>query len=80
MIKKLFFCAIIVIFVHQLMMYMFKKNPLMQYAGLPITGADIKTCFPDLAAPAKKIQALEQRGEIIRLKRNLFIVNSELTG
>lgn len=60
--------------------YMIKKNPLLQYAGLPITGADIKTCFPDLAAPAKKIQAMEQSGEIIRLKRNLFIVNSELTG
>jgi hypothetical protein len=59
---------------------MFKKNPLMQFAGIPVSGAAIKSCFPDLASPEKKIQALEKSGELIRLKRNLFIVNQELTG
>lgn len=59
---------------------MFKKNPLLQFAGIPVTGADIMTCFSGLASPGKKIQALEKNGELIRLKRNLFIVNSELTG
>lgn len=62
------------------MIAMFKKNPLIQYAGLPITSADIRLCFPNLASPQKKIQALEKSGEIIRLKRNLYIVNSELGG
>ena len=59
---------------------MFKKNPLIQFAGVPVSGAEIKVCFPDLSYPEKKIQALEKSGEIIRLKRNLFIINPELTG
>lgn len=59
---------------------MYKKNPLLQFAGIPVTGADIKSCFPDLAFPEKKIQLLEKSGELIRLKRNLFIVNQELAG
>ena len=59
---------------------MFKKDPLMQFAGIPVSGAAIRSCFPDLASPEKKIQALEKSGELIRLKRNLFIINKELTG
>jgi predicted transcriptional regulator of viral defense system len=59
---------------------MYKKNPLLQFAGIPVTGADIKSCFPDLASPEKKIQLLEKNGVLIRLKRNLYIVNQELTG
>ena len=59
---------------------MFKKNSLLQFAGVPVSGADIKSCFPGLASPEKKVQALEKSGELIRLKRNLFIINEELTG
>ena len=59
---------------------MFKKDPLIQFAGIPVSGAIIRSCFPDLASPEKKVQALEKSGELIRLKRNLFVVNQELTG
>ena len=59
---------------------MYQKNPLLQFAGIPVTGADIKSCFPELASPEKKIQLLEKNGALIRLKRNLYIVNQELTG
>ena len=59
---------------------MYKRNPLLQFAGIPVTGADIKLCFPELTSPEKKIQLLEKSGELIRLKRNLFIVNRELSG
>ena len=59
---------------------MYKKNPLLQFAGVPVTGADIKSCFKNRASPEKKIQLLEKSGELIRLKRNLYIVNQELTG
>lgn len=52
----------------------------MQFAGIPVSGATIRSCFPDLASPEKKVQALEKSGELIRLKRNLFVVNQELTG
>ena len=57
-----------------------QRNPLLQFAGVPVTGAEIRSCFLDLASPEKKIQALEKSGEIIRLKRNLYIVNAELCG
>ena len=59
---------------------MYQKNPLLQFAGIPVTGADIKSCFRDLASPEKKIQLLEKNGALIRLKRNLYIVNQEMTG
>lgn len=57
-----------------------QKNPLLQFAGIPVSGSDIKTCYPHLASPEKKLCTLEQSGEIIRLKRNLYIINKELTG
>ena len=59
---------------------MYQKNPLIQFAGIPVSGAALKSCFSSLAHPEKKIQALEQSGELIRLKRNLYIVNRDLSG
>lgn len=56
------------------------RNPLIQFAGVPVSTSDVKTCFPGIAFPDKKIQALEKQGELIRLKRNLYIVNKELSG
>ena len=58
----------------------FKTNPLIQLAGVPVSGAEICSCFTGLASPQKKVQALERSGELIRLKRNLYIVNRELAG
>ena len=40
----------------------------------------LRSCFTGLAAPNKKIIALEKAGEIIRLKRNLYVVSSEVSG
>lgn len=59
---------------------MLQKNPLAQFAGVPVTGTEIRGCFAELAAPQKKVQALEKASELVRLKRNLYIVNKELTG
>lgn len=56
------------------------RNPLIQFAGVPVSTSDVKSCFPGIAFPDKKIQALEKQGELIRLKRNLYIVNKELSG
>ena len=55
-------------------------NPIIQFAGIPITSVDVKTCFANLAAPEKKVLALEKNGELIRLKRNLYVVNKDLCG
>lgn len=56
------------------------RNPLIQFAGVPVSASDIKSCFPDLASPDKKVQLLEKQGELIRLKRNLYIVSEEISG
>lgn len=57
-----------------------QSNPLIQFAGIPVTSADLKSCFPDLVSPEKKILALVKNKELIRLKRNLYIVNKDLCG
>lgn len=56
-----------------------QKNPLLQFAGIPVSTAELRSCFTDFASPEKKIQSLEKNGELIRLKRGLFVVNPELT-
>lgn len=57
-----------------------RRHPLLQFAGIPITAADIRLAYPELASPEKKILSLEKNGELIRLKRDLYIVSEELTG
>lgn len=57
-----------------------EKNPLLQFGNIPVQAGMLKTCFDYLASPSKKLQALENDGQLIRLKRGLYVVNSELTG
>lgn len=57
-----------------------EKNPLIEFGTIPITSDAVVSCFEHLASPEKKVQALEKDGQIIRLKRGLYVVNSELTG
>jgi len=57
-----------------------EKNPLIEFGTIPITSDAIVSCFEHLSSPEKKVQALEKDGQIIRLKRGLYVVNSELTG
>lgn len=57
-----------------------RKNPLIQFGNVPITLSALRSCFLGLEAPQKKIIALEKAGEIIRLKRNLYVVNAEISG
>ena len=59
---------------------MLKTNRLIQFAGIPVSGSEVKSVFSHLAASEKKVQALERSGELIRLRRSLFVVNSQLTG
>lgn len=56
------------------------KNPLLQFGQIPIQMGTLMSCFPNLSAPEKKIQALEKSGELIRLKRGLYVVNEVVTG
>ena len=59
---------------------MAKANPLLQFGNIPVSTATLETCFSALTSPQKKIQALENAGDLIRLKRDLYVVDSELSG
>ncbi len=56
------------------------KNPLLQYGGVPVTSSMLAACFGDLKEPKKKVQALEKAGELVRLRRGLYVVNPEVSG
>ena len=57
-----------------------KKNPLLQYGNVPVSGKMIESCYPQLEVPSKKVQSLEKEGDLIRLKRGLYVVNPEISG
>ena len=59
---------------------MTKKNPILQFGNVPINASVLETCFSGMESPQKKIQALEKAGDLIRLKRGLYVVNPELSG
>lgn len=56
-----------------------QKNPILQFAGIPVSAVELRTCFTELASPEKKLQSLEKNGELIRLKRGLYVINPELS-
>lgn len=56
------------------------KNPLLQYGSVPVTSNLLAACYDGLKEPNKKVQALEKAGDLIRLRRGLYVVNPELSG
>ena len=57
-----------------------KKNLLLQYGNVPVSGKMIESDYRQLGAPSKKVQAMEKEGDLIRLKRGLYVVNPEISG
>ncbi|MBQ9671654.1 MAG: hypothetical protein IJV34_02215 [Prevotella sp.] len=57
-----------------------KKNPLLQFGNTPVTTGMLLSSFKALSAPEKKIQALERDGQLIRLKRGMYVVSNEVSG
>lgn len=57
-----------------------KKNPLIQFGNVPVQHKALAGCYNDLSAPEKKIRLLEKDGQIIRLKRGLYVVASDVSG
>lgn len=57
-----------------------KTNPLVKLGNVPVQSGTIATCFDYLASPSEKIRALERDGQLIRLKRGLYVVSSEVSG
>lgn len=56
------------------------KNTLANLGNIPVTSSVIASLYPQLKAKNKKIETLEKAGEIIRLKKGLFIVNPKKSG
>ena len=56
------------------------KNVLTELGNIPVSSSTILSLYPDLKSKRTKIATLEKANEIIRLKRNMFIVNPDETG
>ena len=57
-----------------------KTNPLVKLGNVPVQTGTIAACFDYLSSPSEKIRALEKDGQLIRLKRGLYVVSSEVSG
>lgn len=56
------------------------NNILTTLGNIPVTSSVIASLYPDVKTKFAKVAQLERAGEIIRLRRNLFVVNPEETG
>ncbi len=57
-----------------------KINPLVKLGNVPVQAGTVATCFQHLSSPSEKIRALEKDGQLIRLKRGLYVVSDEVSG
>ena len=57
-----------------------KINPLVKLGNVPVQTGTIAACFDYLSSPSEKIRAMEKDGQLIRLKRGLYVVSSEVSG
>ena len=57
-----------------------KRSPLLKFGNIPIRTQTLYDCYSDLSSPADKIHALERNGDIVQLKRGLYVVSGEVTG
>ena len=57
-----------------------KINPLIKLGNVPVQNGAIAACFQHLSSPSEKIRALEKDGQLIRLKRGLYVVSDEVSG
>ncbi len=48
--------------------------------NVPVTSSVVESLFPHYAGKSQKVQRLEKDGELIRLKRGLFVVSPDTSG
>ena len=53
---------------------------MIQLGNVPVQTGTIAACFDYLAAPNEKVRALEKDGQLIRLKRGLYVVDEQISG
>ncbi|MBQ3655251.1 MAG: hypothetical protein II956_00190 [Bacteroidales bacterium] len=56
-----------------------KKNPLLKYKNIPVLSNILTADFANLLSPEEKIRALEKDGQLIRLKRGLYVVSEDIS-
>lgn len=56
------------------------NNSLIKFGNIPITASALESLFPDIVAKNQKIRLLEKKGELIRLKRGLYVGSPKITG
>lgn len=53
---------------------------LAKYGNMPVTAKSLSLEFPDIQKPGQKLGLLERAGDIIRLKRGLYVCTERVTG
>lgn len=56
------------------------KNVLTQIGNIPVTAAALASLYPHIVGSSQKLQSLEKRGDIIRLKRGIYVASPDVTG
>jgi hypothetical protein len=56
------------------------KTDLRQFGGVPVTLAEIASLFPDIKAARNKVARMERANELIRLRRDLYLVSPSAGG
>lgn len=56
------------------------KHPLSKLGNIPVTVSALESFYPHIKGGNQKIRLLERDGQIIRLKRGLYVCSSDVTG
>lgn len=56
------------------------NNPLSNLGNIPITVSALESLFPHIKGGNQKIRQLERDGQIIRLKRGMYVCSPEVSG
>lgn len=51
-----------------------------QFGNIPVTAGELISTFAHIEAPRNKLMLLERKGQIIRLKRGLYVVSPAISG
>ena len=56
------------------------NTPLSTIGNIPVTVSVLESLYPDIKAGNQKIRLLERDGQIVRLKRGLYVCRPEVSG
>lgn len=56
------------------------NSELRKYGNMPVTAATLALEFPNIRKPGQKLGLLERDGDIIRLRRGLYVCSESITG